>query len=682
MTTPVDPGQLWHLYPPGEPQPVTVQYQGLQYGGEVVFSDHWDPEWGRRLEGDLYFRVVMLGTRRNVTSSDLQDSRIAVCIPGRGPWRERRLAGRELTALRETQALYLTQKDRETAFIRGYLRQQREELQTRLVAEEAARYARGQIESPTVFSTGIEEFFTGPEPAAWLEKLADALLSWAYPTLPIELPLLPRTVTPEDVPMIYEAIFASSEEDRIPLGEFGPALGLSTPQAPLTFDPAQCTVFRQIRAELANRGGDLPWNEIVIILAHAAGLTRPLATLYLLAFLYSEQPEAELVLAPDHRLTFRDGRPVRGGALTREFVPFLPWQSNYIAQIIVGMRLRRGEVSWNDALQYTSFLCQGLTEIEDSPTEVASQEQELLHALNEIKKDTDRARELLAVLGRTIPNPIEDQLRTSFDRLSEVSGGVGFETVYELARGSYGDPQILLEELDMLRRLLYLGASRSDIVGTKSYLEGAAAAAGHRQLSVDRSALLEQMSLPVLLAGVQSWPAVAAQVQEFKTRYRRAYITHHTFYQREVSQLLESLEDSHRKLHALSLLNSITELGEPVGVELDDRLNSLEQTMTLCHLSPQDIPLQENPTCASCRLALGEVPPTQEQSRFDRDLRRALGEQNRRLSRALVDRILDDRVDQKLENFLKIVQASDLAALSNTLDYELALFIGQLLREA
>ena len=62
-----------------------------------------------------------------------------------------------------------------------------------------------------------------------------------------------------------------------------------------------------------------------------------------------------------------------------------------------------------------------------------------------------------------------------------------------------------------------------------------------------------------------------------------------------------------------------------------------------------------------------------------RDVGRALGEQNRRLSRMLVDRIIHDRVDQRLEAFLKTVQASDLSALSNTLNTELAMFIRKLL---
>ena len=314
--------------PLGEPRPLTVPHQGLQYRGEVVLSDHWDPAWGQPLEGDVYFRIILLRHRRQAPSSDIQDSRIAVCIPGRGPSRGRGHAGRELTALRETQALYITQRDPETAFIRSYLTRQREELEAPLVSEEAGRYASGHIESPTIFSEGIREFFTSPDPTTWFQMIAGALLSWAYPALPLESSLLSRPLTPEDIPRIYEAIFSPSTEDRAPLGEFGPALGLSKSQAPLTFDPGECQVFQQIRAELENRPGELLWKDIHPQLAHSSGLTSPLAILYLLAFVYYGQSKTELSLAPDHHLTFRDGRPVRGSTLTSEFIPFLPWQDD------------------------------------------------------------------------------------------------------------------------------------------------------------------------------------------------------------------------------------------------------------------------------------------------------------------------------------------------------------------
>ena len=52
-----------------------------------------------------------------------------------------------------------------------------------------------------------------------------------------------------------------------------------------------------------------------------------------------------------------------------------------------------------------------------------------------------------------------------------------------------------------------------------------------------------------------------------------------------------------------------------------------------------------------------------------------LGTKNRQLSVILVESIVQGRKDERLEDFLKIVQASDLSAISITLTPELVTFI-------
>ena len=678
-------GSLHALYPLGEPHPFSISFQGLQYPGEVFLADQWDPAWGRPLEGDVYFRLVLLQHRRQVPSHDIQDSRIAACIPAKGPSRRRGHAGRELSVFRETQALYRTRRDPEAAVIRSYLERQSEELAGRLVGEEAARFAGGRIESPTAFSEDIDWYFAGSEPAVWFERLGSELLSWAYSALPLEHSLLPRTLTPEDVPRVYEAIFASSAKEKAPLGEFGPGLGLSMPDAPLVFDPANCRVFQQIRSHLESPHGELAWAEIHQLLAHASGLTRPLATLYLLSFVYYGQPETELGMAPDHGMTFRDGRPVRGTRLVRKFIPFLPWQTEPLgqdasfAQQFVSLGLPKAEVSWTDALQYTVLLCHGLAETEDASDDLSKQEQELLGSLNELARDVDRAVDVMDALSAVIPSPNAGRLRSALPRISQLCGSSHYRLVYSMARDAYESPEDLLADLEVLSRLVYLGKSLEEIVDMRAYVDGATVQSGHRELSFDRATLLEQISLPVLLASAGGWTSVRGHVREYQSRYRRAYVDYHARHQEEVSRLLALVEEARRKLHTLTLLNSIAELGPPMGTGLAQRYGDLERSIVPCHVNSNDLLLHSKPRCTDCQLALGEEPPAQELEHFLGDLNHELAEQNRRLSRVLVERILQDKIDKRLENLLKIVQASDLSALSNTLNEELTRFISQLL---
>ena len=67
--------------------------------------------------------------------------------------------------------------------------------------------------------------------------------------------------------------------------------------------------------------------------------------------------------------------------------------------------------------------------------------------------------------------------------------------------------------------------------------------------------------------------------------------------------------------------------------------------------------------------------PVEQLARLMAALEMDLGAKNRQLSTLLVERILQGRQDERLDDLLKIVQASDLSALSNTITAELVGFI-------
>ena len=681
MSNSSEEGRLDRLYPEGEPQPLIVAHQGLIYNGEVILLNRWNATWGQPLQEDVYFHIVLLRNRAQVPSSEVLDSRIAVCIPGKRASRGRGHVARDLASLRETQALYITQRAPESAYMHSYLEGRRGELESRLGEEEAARYSGGNIVSPTVLGEDIGRFLSGPEPSAWFQNIAGVLFSWAYPALPLDFSLMPGPLEAQDIPALYEAIFASTEEARAPLANFGPALGLSNPAAPLFLDPGECQVFQRLRGELDSRKGELAWAEAQILLAHALGLTRPLAALFLLAFVYCGEPETELALAPGHGLSFRDGRPIRGVRLTRGFIPLLPWREDLYGVKMAELRLAGREVSWNDALQYTSLLCQGLTETEDESPEKTQQEVELAEALQALAGDASRAQEALKTLSGVVACPNRDQVSFALQQLSEVYQGGDFRRVYHLAAQAYADPRDFLDGLELLRGMLYLCEQLEDILGIKVYLDGAVVQDGFHELSFDRTTLQEEMSLPVFLAGRRGWHAVREHFMAYQTRYKVAYCDHHDIYQRQVASIWGRLEDSRTQLNALALLNSIPELGEPVGMHLEQGYGIIEQRLGRCDKKPREISLHSSPRCSQCQMALGETPPVEELELFAGEVDRALGEQNRRLSRILVGRIIHDRTDKRLEDFLKVVQASELSALSNTLDDELASYIRRLVRD-
>ena len=75
-------------------------------------------------------------------------------------------------------------------------------------------------------------------------------------------------------------------------------------------------------------------------------------------------------------------------------------------------------------------------------------------------------------------------------------------------------------------------------------------------------------------------------------------------------------------------------------------------------------------------------PPTKEVERFLHQLRQALKEQQRRLSSEAVHRVLAQSGERRIDQFIKVVQTSDLVHLVNVLNDDLVEFLRRLLGEA
>jgi hypothetical protein len=78
-------------------------------------------------------------------------------------------------------------------------------------------------------------------------------------------------------------------------------------------------------------------------------------------------------------------------------------------------------------------------------------------------------------------------------------------------------------------------------------------------------------------------------------------------------------------------------------------------------------------------MGLDESLPAGELARLGGAISSLLGAKQRTLSGLLVEQVLQGRADPRLDDFLKIVQASDLSALANTMSTELAAFLRQVL---
>ena len=164
-------------------------------------------------------------------------------------------------------------------------------------------------------------------------------------------------------------------------------------------------------------------------------------------------------------------------------------------------------------------------------------------------------------------------------------------------------------------------------------------------------------------------------VAEFKVRYLDAYRAHHENMRNQLPVYRRDLELVQLKLRALELLNTMPELGQPTGNGLESSMDELAPVPSSCSVAGPDILMDSSPWCASCRLSLALQLPVEQLARLTAAVDMDLGVKNRQLSTILVERILHGKQDERLDDLLKIVQASDLSALSNTINVELVGFI-------
>lgn len=347
--------------------------------------------------------------------------------------------------------------------------------------------------------------------------------------------------------------------------------------------------------------------------------------------------------------------------------------------LVASALLEGVEAAWKATLPWARALEPGL---EAEPTFDSIQDQQA------------RLREKLRRLGTTIPEieaglrqlelglgqPLDKKFLQALDSLQSLCSGQSFLDFHAAAKERYPAAQALSQEMSLYQRLSQLAQSVPEIVTARIYLEDAQVGPGDPELEMDRVSLLEQLDMANLVSSSHLWPSIKALLDWFKARYSSQYQAHHSRYHLRLAELRAMVELASPRLQALQRLNSLEALGSPLGQGLGQRYERLLPQLTPC--SVREVAVQDQPRCPDCRLALDVQPPEAEVRAFLTELDAALRQQQRRLSAEAIRRILARRNEPRLDRFLKVVQASDLGALTEVLDDELAAFLRALLAEA
>ena len=641
---------------PGQRAPTSVDYQGLQYPGEVVLTPSWDTALGEPLQGDCFFRIVFLQAYAAIDPQELRDARIAVCVPPRSDRQREQTLEVERRVLRELRARYAV-PDAEQAL---------QETQRQI-------YASGMVVARAGLDIRTQAVFQEPPTETWVSAMAQALLAWTYPRLPLDGSAFPRPLSTRDAELLFRGLV---QEDATPevvsaVEAFGAGLGLTPTQGTDGGGLQSCLVSQLLQSEMTQRAGSWPSVDLYQRMAHVHGLPYPLVSLYLLAFLHSGQPPAELHLQSGHSLRLRRGEPYLGRVVVAEtvggldFAPRLDAESNLVRFAT--------PVSWNTLSLYFSSLAP-----HDEVQEEASTLQ-LMGTLKTLQADVQQVERAVEQMSGALGEDVPREAVGLLDWFRRLSRAQAPETALQTARQIFGSPQGLAQAITRYRALRQVAEMETLLTSTVRYLQEAYVPEALMGLALQRQSLQATLRLSELITTSFSAQALQGQIARFREEYHREYVKHHDAYRQEAASLLSRLREAQLEVQGLEQLNTIDELGEPVGVESLERFHRLSASITVCPLPPSRLSLDRTPRCRRCGLVLGHQVASQEIGLVVQEVERGLKEQNRRLSLQVVQRILHGPRDERIDRFIQVVQASDVSGLVNVLDEHLVAFLRQVL---
>jgi hypothetical protein len=298
----------------------------------------------------------------------------------------------------------------------------------------------------------------------------------------------------------------------------------------------------------------------------------------------------------------------------------------------------------------------------------------LEQALAEAREKASRFQDLLADMP---------QMARALESLASLSEATSTATFAETACRLCPSPNDLAEDIYLCRALAENPNGARKAARMRRFLIEAVVPESEPELAMDRTLVLEELSFATLVAEPHQGAGMRAAFERFRQLYQSAYLKHHQQYGEAILTLHAQLLDLVPHAQALRRLNTLRELGPPLGEDALAEYEQLPQRMGPCTLcTTLERELREAPRCPVCGISLNDEPPWEDVQRMKRRLERSLNRQLQRLSSKAVSQILATSGEARVEQFLQLVQASQARSLADVLDDDLLGFLRRLLVEA
>jgi len=669
-----------------QPTSHRVTHRHLEYAGQIIVASRWQLDWEMSLStDDQHFRLVIMtaDAAESVKPESLLDPRIAVIYPA-ALTDEAQRAAADYLAWQAMSEDYAASKrpDKDADEVRKWLERQRSTYIDNLLRTQLQQYQNGKAVTRDSLAINVRMAFGAAGNDRRIAAVVEALLSVAYQQLPLDWQRLRGDLRAAEVNRVFEGFFGRSPStaEKAAARNYGPSLRLSLDARPDHFAPQGAPALDAIAALLAEYKGELAvWRIYETLSGSPYGLPYPLIQLYLLAFVRRGDPRVEITLKRDHKLRQLNGQPFGANRLTSGNVVdinFKPGLERHFDALISA-----AGPSWNDAVGFAQEVFRGLHASHD-PSDIEEQGRRLQSELDRLGEGVVVARRNLGILAQSLGKPVPSQAADVLDHLAALAETApsGYQAFYERASETYTTADDLRDEQRAFAALRQLSDLTPEITSMDGYLDAVQLRSSDRDLMADRTAIRGQLDVANLSANPNLWPGIRAQFEQFRDRYRIEYQKHHRDTANARQRLCEKLIDAPRRLKALALLNSIDELGSPVGDNLPRRLQDLQERARSCMVPFSSLTLEDKPTC-SCGLQLTDESPVADVEAFLRDLDRALQTQQRRLASEAIHRVLAKSCEGRVSAFTQAVQTANLASLVDVMDEELATFVRVLLAE-
>ncbi len=344
-----------------------------------------------------------------------------------------------------------------------------------------------------------------------------------------------------------------------------------------------------------------------------------------------------------------------------------------------------------DAVEVLAFALTAPKQQELSSSEMAGRIRELHGEAR--RRRHDACRDLVERLA-PLAGANEDALADAA-YLCHAEPGALAEDIYAL-RAFAADPKGAAAVAEMQRYLAeaYVPESEPELVLDRAIAVGQVsfgvliadrerAHKGRGEPAKERAVAEEKVAYGVFVADPQRMRTAELAFNHFRGVYARRYADFHAAYWTAASRLHARLLEARRDLQALTRLNSLVELGAPVGEATIGAYEELIAATTACEQEADLTGVLKTATvCPVCHLRLGAADHAEAAGAVLKQLSQSIERQLSRLSSVAVRAILERSSDPRVERFLKVVQAAQITTLTEILDDELVGYLRRFLLEA